>query len=63
MELPVTTPADPATFDDLCGGLPDHHAEVMTRSCWAPNTAADGTEETTRRQRAHPPEQSWAERN
>jgi hypothetical protein len=25
----VTTP-DPATFDDLCGGLPDHHGEVMT---------------------------------
>jgi hypothetical protein len=25
----MTTP-DPATFADLCGGLPDHHGEVMT---------------------------------
>jgi hypothetical protein len=25
----VTSP-DPATFDDLCGALPDHHSEVMT---------------------------------
>jgi hypothetical protein len=25
----VTTP-DPASFDDLCGGLPEHHGEVMT---------------------------------
>jgi hypothetical protein len=23
----VTTPA---SFDDLCGGLPDHHSELMT---------------------------------
>jgi hypothetical protein len=25
----MTTP-DPATFADLCGGLPDHHGELMT---------------------------------
>jgi hypothetical protein len=25
----VTTP-DPSSFADLCGGLPDHHTEVVT---------------------------------
>jgi hypothetical protein len=25
----MTTP-DPATFGDLCGGLPGHHSELMT---------------------------------
>jgi hypothetical protein len=26
----VTTPADPDSFSDICGDLPDHQAEVMT---------------------------------
>jgi hypothetical protein len=31
----VTTP-DPATFGDLCGGLPDHHSELMTGAKFTP---------------------------
>lgn len=39
----MTTP-DPVDFDDLCGGLPDHHTEVMTahQSSTVDNTPASG---------------------
>ena len=41
----MTTPdPDPVNFDDLCGGLPDHHTEVMTahQSSTVDNTPASG---------------------
>ena len=34
----MTTP-DPDTFADLCGGLPDHHGEVMTGHSGQPTVA------------------------
>jgi hypothetical protein len=35
----MTTPANPATFDDLCGSLPSHHSEVMTAHEGRPTVA------------------------
>ena len=35
-EATVTTPADPEDFADLCGSLPDHATEVVTRHLGKP---------------------------
>ena len=35
----MTTPANPATFDELCGALPSHHEEVLASHSGQPTIA------------------------
>ena len=35
----MTTPADPQSFSDICGDLPDHASEVMTAHQCVPGPA------------------------